>query len=165
MRHCGRAVGWRRLFSNFPIKHNRWLPPHFLLGRVNQNFTVDDACRGKGNLPKENALLQELQAVSKSCIDLSGGMAKVREYFFGMEVSCFQIGLFVICWCRSVEYEGALQLLTKCNLVKACKVVTEGANPVCLMEDACRRERGIFTCGHTTKNVTVTGSCFGFRND
>ena len=111
---------------------------------MNQNFTVDDACRGKGNLPKENALLQGLQAVSKSCIDLSGGVAQVREYFFGMKVTCFQIGLFVICWCRSVEYEGALQLLTKCNLVKACKVVTEGAKRVCLMEDACRRGRGDF---------------------
>ena len=76
---------------------------------------VDDACCGKGNLPKGNASSQVLQAVSKSCIDLSGGMAQGREYFIGMEVSCFQIGLFAICWRRSVEYEGALQGKIKYN--------------------------------------------------
>ena len=48
---------------------------------------------------------------SKSCIDLSGVVVQVREYFFGMEVACFQIGLFVIWWCKSVEY---MKELSKC---------------------------------------------------
>ena len=66
-------------------------------------------------------------------------MAWDREDYIGMEVICFQIGLFVICWCRSVEYEGALQLTTKGNLLRACIVVTEGVGHFCLMEDACRK--------------------------
>ena len=35
---------------------------------------------------------QVLQALSKSCIDHSGGKAQDREYFDGMEVFCFQYG-------------------------------------------------------------------------
>ena len=35
----------------------------------------------------------------------------------------------------------SLQLLTKCNLAKACSAVAEGANLVCLMKDACCRKR------------------------
>ena len=71
---------------------------------------VDDACRGKGNLPKENAILQELQAVSKSCIDLSGGVAQVRENFFGMEVFCFQIGLLAMNEKCFVSIDDQMQL-------------------------------------------------------
>ena len=52
-----------------------------------------------------------LQALSKSCIDRNGVVVQVREYFFGMEVSCFQIGLFAIWWRKSVEY---MKELSKC---------------------------------------------------
>ena len=34
-------------------------------------------------------------------------------------------------------YEGALQVLTKCNLLKACNSEPEGAKLVCQMEGAC----------------------------
>ena len=79
--------------------------------------------------------------MAKSCIGLNGEAVRGEEYFFGIKATCVQMlnGLVVICWCRSVEYEGALQFSTKCNLVKACIVVTEGVRHFCLMEDACRK--------------------------
>ena len=74
-------------------------------------------------------------------------MAWNRECFIGMTVLSFKL---VFSWYVevSVEYEGALQMTTKGNLLKACIVVTEGVGHFCLMEDACRKnvagtERGI----------------------
>ena len=50
MCNCGRAVGWRGLFFNFPNQAQPVitipLPPE----RSEPNFKVDNACRGKGTI-------------------------------------------------------------------------------------------------------------------
>ena len=90
------------------------------------------------------------QALSKSCTDHRRDGAG-KGIFLWNEVFCFQIGFFVICWYKSVEYEGALQLQTKCNLLKACKIETEGVKRARQIEYACRVGRNLTP----PKNATV----------
>ena len=48
----------------------------------------------------------------------------------------------MICWCKGVEYEGALQS-DQYNLLRACAIEREGVKDICLMTDACCKGRGL----------------------
>ena len=48
----------------------------------------------------------------------------------------------MICWCKGVEYEGALQS-DQYNLLRASTIEREGVNDICLMTDACCKGRGL----------------------
>ena len=75
-----------------------WKPTHSSRWGLIPNGMGENACRIGASRPK-----------SKSCIDHSGGRAKEGEYFNGMKDWSLEIGFFVICWCKRLEYEGALQ--------------------------------------------------------
>ena len=52
----------------------------------------------------------------------------VREYFFGVEVLCFQIGLFVICWRNMEVLEDFSPIIDHSNLVIRAHSTPGGAN-------------------------------------
>ena len=104
--NCGRPAG----FFIFPIKHNRWLPSHFLLRGVNQNFKVDNACCGKGANKQKN--YTDMVCIKINSIQKDQSLWQVSESSGRAWLWWKDLSRATDCWCTFCDLSGVVRKYT-----------------------------------------------------